>query len=223
MIRKHRGGFTLVEVLLTLGILATLFVLLLSSFVGAERGLDVLSGRAKMFRQVRIAMDRVASDLSGAFASDNIESTALSCRTDLFSGKPASTLAFSAFALPETSGPRPASDLVKVRYFPKVSDDGASIDLYREQADLPLIGNRIPTVESRLAKGLKEFRIELFDGQKWLKEWPPAGGRKTSLPKAVSVILVDSQEREYRRSISLPLAGREGRTVLSGARKTENR
>ncbi len=218
-----RGGFTLIEVLLTLAILATLMVLLLSSFVGAERGLDILSERARMFRQVRIGMDRIATDLAGSVASSLNESTAMVCRADKFADKPASTLIFTAFILPEAQGSRPSSDLVKVRYYPKISSDGKSIELYREQADLPFIENRFATRESRLATGLKGFRVDFFDGQKWLTEWPPQGGTKTTLPKSVTIVFIDGQDREYRRTVPLPLAGRETLAISSGLRRPEVR
>jgi hypothetical protein len=104
----------------------------------------------------------------------------------------AATLIFTAFLLPDVTGARPPSDLVRIKYFPKVSEDGRFIELHREQSDLPLIENKIPTGESRLASRLLGFRVELFDGTAWQKEWPPSGGAsKWMLPKKVSIVLTD--------------------------------
>ena len=221
---KSRGrGFTLIEVLLTLAILSTILVLLLSSFKGAERTLEILSDRSGAFRQLRICMDRIGTDLAGAFSSQGNETTAFSCKADKFSEKPASTLLFTAFDLPDATGARPASGLVKVRYFPKVSEDGKYIELHREQADLPLIENRIPTSESRLASRLLGFRVELFDGRNWIQEWPPPGGSKFLLPGKVSFVLTDHRGQEYKRTIPLPLAGQEASTLFSGKRRVEGK
>ncbi len=217
------GGFTLVEVLLTLAILSTILLLLLSSFTGAERTLEILTDRSGAFRQLRISMDRIGTDLAGTLSSQGNETAFFTCRTDKFSEKPASTLTFLAFALPDTTGARPPSGLVKVRYFPKVSEDGRYIELHREQSELPLIENRIPTSESRLASRLLGFRVELFDGQKWNQEWPPQGGRKDILPKKVSFLLTDHRGQEFKRTVPLPLAGQEGSTLFSGKRKVEGR
>lgn len=216
----EKCGFTLVEVLLALAILATVLTLLLSAFTGAGRGLDILTERSSEFRQIRIGMDRIGADLMGAFSSPAVETAAFTCRTDQFSGKPASTLVFTAFALPDATGVRPATDIVKIRYFPKVGSDGKSIDLYREQSDMPLIENRIPTTESRLASGLSGFRVEMASGDKWTKDWPSgdAGATKGRLPKKISFVLTDSRGQEFRRTLFLPLAGQEPSILFSGKR-----
>ena len=219
--RAHPGGFTLVEILLALAILSSVLVLLLSSFTGASRGLEILSDRSGSFRQLRISMDRIGSDLAGAFSSSGAENTSFTCRLDQFSGKPAATLIFTAFLLPDVTGARPPSDFVRVKYFPKVSDDGRFIELHREQSDLPLIENKIPTSETRLATRLQGFRVELFDGTAWQKEWPPSGaGTKWKLPKKVGIVLTDFQGKEYRRILPLPLAGQEASGTFSGKRGT---
>lgn len=220
MKRKSRpAGFTLVEILLALAILSSILVLLLSSFTGASRGLEILEDRSGSFRQLRISMDRIGSDLIGAFSSTGAEASAFSCRLDQFSGKPASTLVFTAFVLPDTTGARPPSDVVRIRYFPKVSGDGRFIELHREQSDLPLIENTIPTRESRLASRLLGFRVELFDGTAWRNEWPPSGGgSKWRTPKKVSIVLTDFLGQEFRRTIPLSLSGQEASMLLSGTR-----
>lgn len=214
----HRRGFTLVEVLLAVAILSVIVVMLLSSFQGAAQTLEILSDRAGSFRQLRIGMDRIGTDLSGAVSASGNDTTALTCRSDKFADKPASTLVFTAFTLPDTAGSRPPSALVKVRYFPRVSEDGGSIELFREQADLPLVENALSTTEVRLATRLQGFQVELYDGTSWTREWPPQGASKHLLPKKVSFILTDHRGQEFKRTVPLPLAGRETSVLYSGKR-----
>lgn len=211
-------GFTLVEILLSLAVLSVILLLLLSAFTGAGRAREVLSSRSRDFRQIRLTMDRIGSDLQGAFSSAAREDTALLCREDQFSGKPAATLAFLSFRLPETGGSRPPADIVKVKYFPRIGSDGASLEVHREQSDLPLIENRIPSAESLAAEGLRGFRVELWDGAAWVREWPPSGRPKTVLPKKAAVTLIDARGEAFRREIPIPLAGKEGAVILSGRR-----
>jgi len=213
-----RRGFTLVEVLLALAVLSVVMLLLLSAFTGAGRAREVLSARSREFRQVRLVMDRLGTELQGAFASAHRESSALTCREDQFSGKPAATLVFTAFRLPETDSGKPPAYVAKVRYFPRLSADGASLELHREQSDLPFLENRISPRESLVAEGLRGFRVELHDGSGWRREWPPEGRPKTAMPKRVAFELTGPRGDTYRREVFIPLAGQEGALTFSGRR-----
>jgi type II secretion system protein J len=217
-LRRREGGMTLIEVLVAMAIFATILVLIVSSFRGAAQTREILRGRSDAFRQIRIALDRMGSDVSGAFASEALEQTALFCQEDEFSGKPASTLVFTAFSLPDDAGARPAAGIVKVKYFPKLSADGRFVDIYREQSDLPLIENKIPTRESRLAGSLLGFRVELFDGKTWVREWSAAGARKNALPQKIAFVLTNALGEEYRRVVPVPLGGQERHLPFSGKR-----
>jgi len=218
----HRGGFTLLEILLALSVLSVILLLLLSAFTGAARVRETLSSRSREFRQIRLVLDRVGTDLMGAFATTAREESALSLREDQLSGMPAATLTFTAFQLPDGDGGHPPAEIVKIRYFPRIGADGVTLELHREQSDLPFIENRIPSRESGVAEGLRGFRIELYDGTTWVKEWP-AGGKKTTLPKKVAITLMDARGEAYRREVPIPLAGQEGSVTSSGRRGTGTR
>jgi len=219
-VRRTAGnrGFTLLEILLALGIFSVIIILLLSSFTGTERSREILTDRSRDFRQLRMSLDRIGSDLAGTFSSAGIEATAFTSHEDTLAGKPAATLVFTAFVLPEPGDARPSEDLVKLRYYPKLDRDGTFLELYREESFLPLIENKIPTREVRMADRLLGFRVEFFTGDTWTKEWPAGGREKSSLPEKVAFILTASSGQEYRRVVSLPLAGQEGSVPFSGKR-----
>ena len=215
----RREGFTLIEVLLALSVMSVILLLLLSAFTGAARVRETLSSRSRGFRQIRLVLDRVGTDLMGSFASSSREESALSLREDQFSGMPAATLTFTAFQLPDGDDGHPPAEIVKIRYFPRIGDDGATLELHREQSDLPFIANKIPARETRVADGLRAFRIELYDGTAWVKEWPAGGGKKSAMPKKAAVTLVDADGETYRREVPIPLAGQEGTVTWSGRRR----
>ncbi len=214
----RRGGFTLLEILLALSLLSILFLLLLSAFTGAVKVRETLSSRSRDFRQIRLVLDRAGTDLMCAFATSAREESALSLREDQLSGMPAATLIFTAFQLSDGDSGRPPAEIVKIRYFPRIGADGVTLELHREQADLPFIGNKIPLRESMVADGLRGFRVELYNGTAWVKEWPAGGGSKTTLPKKAAVTLVDARGEIYRREIPILLAGQEGNVTWSGHR-----
>ena len=202
--------------------LSVILLLLLSAFTGAARVRETLSSRSRGFRQVRLVLDRVGTDLMCAFATSFREDSALSLREDQFSGMPAATLTFTAFQLPDGDGGHPPAEIVKIRYFPRIGADGVTLELHREQSDLPFIVNNNPARESVVAEGLRGFRIELYDGTTWVKEWPSGGGSKTALPKKAAVTLVDANGETYRREVPIPLAGQEGNVTWSGRRSKGN-
>lgn len=109
--------------------------------------------------------------------------------------------------------------MVKIKYYPRIGADGISLELHREQSDLPFIENKIASREQTMAEGLRGFRVELYDGSAWVKEWPTAGRPKTTLPKRAAVTLVDARGETYRREIAIPLAGQEGTVTYSGRRR----
>lgn len=215
----RRGGFTLLEILLALSVLSVILLLLLSAFTGAARVRETLSSRAREFRQIRLVLDRIGTDLMGAFATSARAESALSLREDQLSGMMAATLTFTAFQLPDGDIGHPPAEIVKIRYFPRIGADGVTLDLHREQSDLPFIGNKIASRESTVAEGLRGFRVELYDGTTWVKEWSPEGKVKTALPKKAAVTLVDARGETYRREVAIPLAGQEGNVTYSGRRR----
>jgi prepilin-type N-terminal cleavage/methylation domain-containing protein len=215
----RRGGFTLLEILLALSVLSVLLLLLLSAFTGAARVRETLSSRSRGFRQIRIVLDRVGTELMGAFSTSAREESVLSRREDSLSGMPAATLSFTAFQLSDGDRGHPPAEIVKIRYFPRIGADGVTLELHREQSDLPFIENKVPSRESAVAEGLRGFRVELYDGTAWVKEWPAGGKSKTALPKKIAVTLVDARGETYRREVPVPLAGQEGSVTYSGRRQ----
>lgn len=214
----RREGFTLLEILLALSVLSVILLLLLSAFTGAARVRETLTSRSREFRQIRLVLDRIGTDLMESFASSAREDSGLSLREDQLSAMPAATLSFTAFQLPDGDTTRPPSEIVKIRYFPRIGADGVTLELHREQSDLPFVENKLPTRESLVAEGLRGFRIELYDGSAWVKEWPAGGGSKTTMPKKAAVTLVDARGETYRREVPIFLAGQEGSVTWSGRR-----
>lgn len=163
-------------------------------------------------------LDRLGSDITSAVSALKLPETHMASREDTFSGQPGATLSFTAFSQGSDPDVRLSSGLVKIRFFPKVSSEPGFLDLYREQSDLALIENRLPVRESRIARRIKGFKVELYDGSQWRTEWPPGGDKKGSLPQRIAVTLIDEDGEPLRREIDVALYGKESQLLFSGRR-----
>jgi hypothetical protein len=205
-------------VLLALSIFAVLLILLLGGFTGAARTLDGVTGKERELRRTAGALDRIFTDLSGAVDTSRIAAIRFECRSDTLAGFAASSVQFASFSGGADNSTRPATRLCKVRYSARLSEGGDRLDLVRERADLPLVENRLPAREGRLAAGIRGFEVLLYDGKEWKKEWPSGGGGGGTLPTRVAVTITDGEGRPFRRVVAIPLAGREADLLHSGRR-----
>jgi general secretion pathway protein J len=64
---RHRRGFTLVEVLIAVTIVATLMVIVWASVVNIFETRDFMGQRHERFQIVRLSMNRMAMEISGAY------------------------------------------------------------------------------------------------------------------------------------------------------------
>ena len=213
----NRHGFTLIEILLALAIFSSILLLLLAAFTGAARTREVLSDRYARSRQKAMTLDRIGGDIAGAVSATWLTDTHMTAHEDTFSSQPGATLSFTAFSPASDAEERLSSGLIKIRYFPKVSTDAGFIDIYREQSDLVLIENRLPTRESRITHRIKGLKIELFDGTAWKTDWPPSD-KKGTLPQKIAVTIIDENGDSLRREVPVPLAGLEAQLLFSGKR-----
>jgi hypothetical protein len=193
-------------------------VLLLSAFTGAARTREALADRYGKSRRTAMLVDRLGSDLEGSVCATRLPDTHFSSKEDAFSGNPGATLSFTAFTPGSDPSERLSSGLVKIRYFPKVSADAGLLDLYREQSDLAQVENRVPVRESRLARRIRGFKVELYDGGAWVTEWPPSPTSRGTLPKRVAFTVTDEDGKSLRREVDLPLSGTESSAFFSGRR-----
>lgn len=216
--RTDRSGFTLVEVLVALGLFAVVSTLLYGALRGISTARDIFEDRLRTDRRALLLLDRIATDLQGAVATTNGDTVGIVARDDSFGDAKASSVTFTAFTLPSTGSSRPSSGLVKRRYFPKIAEDGRRIDIHLEESELPRVTNKVPPRETRIAEGLTSFRVEWLDGDKWVGEWPPSEGKAAVLPYRARVTVVDAREERFVREVSLPLAGQEGALLNSGRR-----
>jgi general secretion pathway protein J len=197
--RRRSRGFTLIEVLISIAILAAITSLLFGAFSALKRSKDGLSRVQDRQREGRLAMARITRELQSAYLSAHIPlNQALLVQKTIFKserGTPADRLDFTAFANRRLDRDSHVSDQCELSYFGSPNPDGSgTTDLVRRvdtELDLePTAGGKVEV----LATDIDLFDLQYLDATtgQWQENWDTtqSTGQPDRLPLQVRVILV---------------------------------
>jgi general secretion pathway protein J len=197
--RRRWLGFTLIEVIISIAILAAITSLLFGAFSALKRSKDGLSRVQDRQREARLAMARITRELQSAYLSAHMPlNQALLVQKTIFKserGTPADRLDFTAFANKRLDKNAHVSDQCELSYFGSPNPDGSgTTDLVRRiDTELDLEPDKGGKVEV-LATDIDLFDLQYLDAQsgEWLESWDTTQttGQPDRLPLQVRVILV---------------------------------
>jgi general secretion pathway protein J len=198
---RRRGpfGFTLIEVLISISILAFITLLLYGAFAALKRSKDGLARVQDRQREARMAMARITRELQSAYLSAHAPlNQAMLVQKTQFKGErgtPADRLDFTAFANRRLDRNTHVSDQCELSYYGDSNPDGSgTIDLVRRvDTEIDLEPDKGGKVEV-LATDIDLFNLEYMDAMsgQWQETWDTtsATGQPDRLPLQVRVILV---------------------------------
>lgn len=197
--RGRRRGFTLLELLVAISILAMVSVLIYSAFSSMRRtkvGLERVQDR---YREGRIAMQRVTRELASAYLSQHlpVDPSLLVVQTAFVGtrGNPADRVDFNSFSNLRRDRDAHESDQAEISYFGSPDPDGSgTTDLVRRLSTRPDLepgrGGRVEV----LATDIDLFELEYLDAQTglWSETWDSTSvvGQPARLPYQVRITLV---------------------------------
>lgn len=197
--RSRFRGFTLVELLVAVTVLAFMTMLLYGAFNGMKHTRDGLTRVQDRYREGRTAMSRIVRDLQSAYVSQHlpINPSLAVLKTGFMAhrGTPASRIDFNTFTNIRRDRNSHVSDQLEVSYFSEDSTENmGTYDLVRRSSQYPDIkpdkGGRIDVV----CTDIDLFELSFLDpttGQ-WLDSWDTtqATGQQNRMPFMVRVTLV---------------------------------
>ncbi|MDX2051250.1 MAG: prepilin-type N-terminal cleavage/methylation domain-containing protein [Polyangiaceae bacterium] len=195
---RRRRGFTLIELMIAVAVLAMITTLVYSAFAGMKKSRDGVLRITDRYREGRIAMSIIVRDLQSAFLSSNIPvSNTTPSRVTAFiskQGTPLDRVDFATLAYRRLDTDVHESDQAEVSYFGSKDPESDAVDLVRRVDPLidtdPEHGGRVEV----LATDVALFDVQYLDPLTglWVEEWDTrqATGVGFRLPHQVRVLLV---------------------------------
>jgi general secretion pathway protein J len=186
------GGFTLVEVLLAVSLVALMATLVFGSLYVTTSAIDVARANSATEQVARSTLRVMIDELSVSKQSNASRWMGVN---GLYDGQPADSVAFLTLGQSRGADSSKDSELVRIVYTREA-------DLLLRFVRKNLYGLTDESVERiELARKVKGFNVRYYDGKTnlWLDEWN--GAVRQDVPKALLLELTLLQENEELQTI----------------------
>jgi type II secretion system protein J len=163
--KNSNGGFTLVEVLVSVTIFAIVMSILYSTFSASSANAKIVEGMADDLSSLTGALDTFSHEVRGAYSSS--ESS-----TEVFSGKKEAVIFITS--TPYVRDGEPTVQMVSYIF----EEDRLIRRTLRPGSQKEIKG------EYLLLEGIKDPAFSFFDGKGWIDAWPSG----KNLPAGVRVV-----------------------------------
>lgn len=228
----RRRGFTLLEVMVALGIMAVIAALTWGALAGAFQARDFLEESDQHDRSARVALGRISRELSLAFLTSHTD--AVNTYRTVFIAKDGDgddQVWFSTLAHRRTIRDSRECDQSEITLWTESDPNGGSGDLvllHRESGWIDHEPDKGGTVLP-LATSVARFDLRYLDSEtgEWRDEWDTTGADTPNrLPRAVEITLVlrgpdpededSTVEKPYLTTVLVERANRLKKSMLSG-------
>lgn len=198
--RARQRGLTLLEVMVSIGILAVIASLIYGAFDGMRRSRESITRSGDRYHEGRSAIARMSRELASAFISlHRPDNTTLYVRQTLFIGttrSPVDRVDFTSFSHRRTGKGANESDQNELSYFGSRDPDTGAIDLVRRMSPNIDEDARRGGVVQVLAHDVASVDLSYLDpmSNTWVEDWDSTqASHAERLPSQVRIQLVLNQ------------------------------
>jgi general secretion pathway protein J len=201
------SGFTLLEILIAIAILAVVATLVYASFDASIKVIDGVNHESDIYRDARLILTKLSEDLSMAYMPRGLQEATFVGQDGVVEDRPQDSLRFTALSHVRVLPDQPTSDLTLIEYTLEAGPEGKGwVLLRRENANL--YGLSQDGGEYEIGEGIRGFNLRYFDGKTWADSWDPATHK--DLPRVVEIELQFQEsggdQRSFKSWVELALA-----------------
>lgn len=210
---RRRRGFTLLELLLSIGMMAMISLMLFSSFSTAFRARASAAAQTTAVREAAVTLDLVQHDFQSAMAGNGaLVGPFYGYALGTGDAEADSVSFYTAGQDTQTSADDPLFEgMRQVELVLSTGVDGKPSLVRRVRRNL-LAPAVVDGVEETLAQNVRVFSVKYYDGESWHDEWDSTLPDTPGLPVAVQITIeldaptVRDPSRKYRAMRVVPLA-----------------
>ncbi|MDD5434103.1 MAG: type II secretion system protein GspJ [Nitrospira sp.] len=210
LIRKRKtdteNGFTLMEVLIAIAILAIVLSTVYESFVQTRKAIGKTEASIEELRGVRAAFSRIMQDISMAFLVKENDSTFFTGKDDSSEGYPSDSIDFTSYANRIRNKDAKESDQAEIGYYLKRGNEGGSVLMKR-------VKKRIDTNPGyggdsfEITEDIVGLNFRYLDNDAWVDSWDSSVNKTIPQAVEITIIVKDSSgnERTFKGIAEIPL------------------
>jgi len=205
-----RTGFTLLEVVISVGILVVILTIIYNAFNSSMEVFTAMENRGNAYAQARLVLNRMSEEIASTYLSGKNRNTGLLGEDKDEDDLPFDSLHFTSLSHIRWVKDSKESELCEIGYYLEKDEETGESFLFRRE-DWNVDGTLEEGGRSlELAEGVDAINFRYYDGEEWVDDWDSR--IKGGLPKAIEVVLVMKDPRRKRIAFScivpVPMAGR---------------
>lgn len=195
---RIRNGFTLVELLIALGISSIIFLVIISTYSSTMRMIEKWGQREEDYYIARNILGRMRNEISSFNSISDADNNTSSEESEIRGDERTFSFYTSSRSLYF-----PFHCIVKVTYKFTVNDDGKGVLVREEEPSVNFSLEENKYLKSYVwVQDLKDFAFQYSDGEEWHDEWDTDDSSYTL--KAVRITLISSQKNKLSAIIYIP-------------------